>query len=361
MIRAGVWFVLMMVAWPVWAQGSIVEEIRDILRNHALDPPSEELLASLNQTDMAGLLVQIDPYARLFSPGEAGRVRQHSWIGIGAGLAQRDGQVVLHVYRGGGADRAGIADRSRLLAIDGQPVAGLDLDSIAARLRGEPGSQVRLQVGAPQGDGKIYVVRREVFTPLDVELVPPGTQQVVRIRDFSAGMTRPAMRATLEFLKHTAEQAALPLIIDLRDAPGGDLYEAFDLAGIFVTAGMPLGTIRGREGHIMEIRAPAGPKYSMPIILLIGPETASSAEIFAGILHRHARARLVGQTTYGKCSSQTDAVLSDGSVLRYTNKEVLFFDGDTCSGVGLVPDVQVGDDEFDLLPRLVERARAVFP
>ena len=106
----------------------------------------------------------------------------------------------------------------------------------------------------------------------------------------------------------------------------------------------------------MEIRAPQGKTYSMPLTLLVGPDTASAAEIFAGILRRHERGLLVGQTTYGKCASQTDARLSDGSVLRYTNREVLFPDGDTCTGKGLTPDLAVSDEEMDMLSRLVERA-----
>ncbi len=341
-----------------------LEAIRDILRRHLLDPPDEAALAGLSEDDLQGRLRDIDPYARIISGGEYRTPlgAADSWIGIGAGLAMRAGGPVLHVYRGGGAERAGVPDRVRLLEIDGASVRGQDAETIASGLRGEAGSTVRLRVALPGGGEKSFTVRREAFSPLDVELVPPGNQRVVRVRDFAGGLTRPAMRATLDFLaRTTTSDPSAPLIIDLRDAPGGDLYEAFDLAGLFLPAGTLLGTIRGRDGYALEIRAPGGDKYSMPLTLLIGPETASSAEIFAGILRQHERARLVGQTTYGKCSSQTDARLSDGSVLRYTNREVLFPRGDTCTGSGLTPDLAVGDDELDMLQRLVERARALSP
>ncbi len=341
-----------------------LEAIRDILRRHLLSPPDEAALAGLTDENLPLRLREIDPHARFFSAKEyrAPAGGADAWIGIGAALAMRGGNAVLHVYRDGGAERAKVPDRSRLLAIDGESVRGQDAETIAARLRGEAGTSVRLRVVPPDGGEKSFTVWREAFTPLDVELVPPGTQRVVRIRDFARGLTRPAMRATLEFLAKTVSaNDTAPVIIDLRDAPGGDLYEAFDLAGLFVPPGTVLGAIRGRDGYVMEIRSPGGIKYSMPLMLLVGPETASSAEIFAGILRRHDRARLVGQTTYGKCSSQTDARLSDGSVLRYTNREVLFPGGDTCSGAGLVPDLAVTDDELDMLPRLVERARAFVP
>jgi carboxyl-terminal processing protease len=339
-----------------------LEAIRDILRRHLLNPPDEAALAGLSEGDLQGGLRGIDPYARIIAGSEyRAPVGEGSWIGIGAGLAMREGVPVLHVYRGGGAERAGVPDRVRLLEIDGASVRGLDAEAIASRLRGEEGSTVRLRVALPGGGEKPFTVRREAFSPLDVELVPPGSQRVVRVRDFAGGLTRPAMRATLDFLARTtgADQSA-PLIIDLRDAPGGDLYEAFDLAGLFLPAGTLLGTIRGRDGYVMEIRSPGGDKYPMPITLLVGPETASSAEIFAGILRQHGRARLVGQTTYGKCSSQTDARLSDGSVLRYTNREVMFPRGDTCTGQGLTPDLAVGDDELDMLSRLVKRAQSLY-
>ena len=338
-----------------------LDAIRDILRRHLLNPPDEAALAALSDEDLPGKLRDIDPYARIFPAGEyrAPLAGGNSWVGIGAGLALRGEAPVLHIYKGGGADRAGVPDRSRLLEIDGKPVAGLDAEAIALRLKGQEGSTVRLGVALPGGGEESFTVRREAFSPLDVELIPPGTQRVVRIREFAGGLTRPALRATLDFMSGQDSAAkATRVIIDLRDAPGGDLYEAFDLAGLFLPPGTHLGTIRGRDGYAMEIHAPHGDKYSMPLTLLVGPETASAAEIFAGILRRHERALLVGQTTYGKCASQTDARLSDGSVLRYTNKEVLFPGGGTCTGTGLTPDLAVGDEELDMLPRLVERAQS---
>ncbi len=359
-LAAAVFLAVVIAAQSLYA--APLEAIRDILRRHLLNPPDEAALAALSNEDLPGRLRDIDPYARIFPAGEyrAPLAGGSSWVGIGAGLALRGDVPILHVYKGGGAEQAGVPDRSRLLDIDGRPVAGLDAETIASRLRGEEGSAVRLGVAPPGGESTNFTVVREAFSPLDVELIPPGTQRVVRIREFAGGLTRPALRATLEFVSGLAPvDGKARVIIDLRDAPGGDLYEAFDLAGLFLPAGTPLGTIRGRDGYAMEIHAPQGDKFSMPLTLLVGPETASAAEIFAGILRRYERALLVGQTTYGKCASQTDARLSDGSVLRYTNREVLFPGGDTCTGTGLTPDLAVGDDELDLLPRLVELAQSL--
>lgn len=338
------------------AQAAPLEEIRRILLADALVPPTQADLQGLDEAGLPAFLERLDPYARYFPAGEyqAPAMGRAARIGIGAELVERDGGIFLSVYRGGAADKAGVPDRSRLLAVDGQTVAGLDGEAVASLLRGAQDTSVRLTLGRSSGESFDADIVREAFKPLDVEPVPPGDRQVLRIREFVAGMTRPALQATLEFLARQGATRDGLLIIDLRDAGGGDLYEAFDTAGMFLSPGTLLGSIQGRGEEVRQVRASSGEKYVMPVALIVGPDTASSAEIFAGALHRHGRAVLVGQPTYGKCSSQTDARLSDGSVLRYTNGDVLLPDGRSCSGAGLAPDRAVSEAELLDLARLVE-------
>lgn len=348
---------LLLLCWSTGVGAAPLDEICQILRTQALYPPAEELLATMTNDNFQDVLRQIDPYARVFSTQAYTPQESTSWIGIGAALAMRGDQAVLHTYHGGGADLAGVPDRSRLLAIDDQPIHGQNAEEIATQLRGKPGTSVRLRLTIPSGVEQTFVVRREIFAPLNVELVDAAQKRVVRVHDFTAGLTRSAMRATLEFLAR--QNADATLIVDLRDSPGGDLYEAFDLAGLFLPAGTLLGTIADRHGSVLDIRSPSGAKYSNPMLLLIGPETASAAEIFAGIVRHYDRAHLVGQPSYGKCSSQTDTHLSDGSVLRFTNKKVLLPDGNSCQGTGLSPDLAVSDTDIDLLSQLVEQAQTL--
>ncbi|NLV23640.1 MAG: carboxyl-terminal protease [Deltaproteobacteria bacterium] len=349
------------------ATAAPVEEIVQILRSRALDPPPESVLQTLTESNLAEGLRQIDPYARYFRPEEyrSPLSGYESWVGIGAELVPQGQNVLLSLYYGGAAEGAGIADRSRLVAIDGEKIAGWDLHRVAARLRGEAGSVIRLTLAAPGGRQETFSVTREPFRPLDVEMVPPGDLKVLRIRDFIGGLTRSALLATVDFVAATAKEGkdffSEHLIIDLRESSGGDLYEALDTAGLFLPAGTALATLRRSGGEKRSFFAPGQEKLEMPLVFLVGPDTASAAEILAGVLRYHGRARLVGQRTYGKCTSQTDQVLSDGSILRYTNSEILFPDGTSCSGVGLVPEVVVSDQDLNLLSRLAERALGLPP
>lgn len=342
----------------------IVDEVRARLREQLAQPPSEAALAALSRDDLALGMMALDPHARLIPAAEyrPPLLGPEAWTGIGASLVFQAGEVLLDVYRGGPADRVGVPSRSRLLTIDGSAVKGLAPAEIAARLRGKPDTEVVLGLSSPQGQPLRAHVRRESFRPLDVEVVEPDDQRVLRLREFTAGLTRTAFLATIEFLQRdTAGQRDAPMVIDLRDAVGGDLYEAFDLAALFLPQGAALGEQRMRGGEVRAMTAPGGTKLTMPLVLLVGPDTASAAEVFAGALQHHRRARLIGQKTYGKCSSQTDVVLSDGSVLRLTNREILLPDGRSCSGTGLAPDVIVSDAVFADLARLLEQARPQRP
>jgi carboxyl-terminal processing protease len=160
---------------------------------------------------------------------------------------------------------------------------------------------------------------------------------VLRIRDFIAGQTRSALKASIDFI----DLQESPLVIDLRESGGGDLFEALDCAGLFVSQGKSLGGLITRESGKSMVFSPPGDKVSMPVVLLVGPDTASAAEVFAAALHSNDRAILVGRPTFGKCLTQTEVTLSDGSVLRITNGRILLPEGIKCSAEGLVPDVHI--------------------
>lgn len=343
---------------PGLARAVPLEEIRQLLRHNALVVPDESLLAALTEDNLAEALLQIDPYARFFTAAEyrSPLLGPAAWIGIGADLAVSAGEIFLAVYAGGAADLAGLPDRSKLVAIDGRSTAGVPVATVAESLKGVEGTVVTLLVEGIDGRRSSFQVTRSTFTPLAVEPVALGTRRVLRIRQFVGGVTRSALLATLDFYAGREAGPAETLIIDLRDAGGGDLYEAFDLAGVFLSPGTSLGLVTGHDGVRRGLKSPEGKKITMPLALLVGPDTASAAEIFAGILQQHGRARLVGRRTYGKCSSQTDGRLSDGSVLRYTNREVLLPDGQSCSRVGLQPDGQVTDVVFREIALLVAAA-----
>ena len=91
------------------------------------------------------------------------------------------------------------------------------------------------------------------------------------------------------------------LVLDLRHNAGGDFDRMRRVASLFT--GPREGAIRllGRDGAT-EVALPVPLRVLAPAALdvLIGPGTASSAEVLAALLRRHAGARLIGAPSRGK-------------------------------------------------------------
>jgi carboxyl-terminal processing protease len=317
-------------------------EVREALARHAVSRPSPGALAALDAVDLQSQLRAIDPYARLMDATDHARERAGSLdaVGIGAALGRWNGHYVLTPYADGPLAAAGVQSPVRLRRVDGVEVTALPLPDVASRLRGEAGSAVQLDVEDP-GQRRVVRLLRQPFRASAVEPVTVGGRRVVRVRDFAARTTRTHLAVALRDVVAQGDA----VVVDLRESPGGDLFEALDAAALFVPPGAVLASTRDAEGAVKVYESPPGKKLRPPsLVLWVGPGTASAAEIFAGILQRHGLARLVGTRTFGKCSTQTDVALSDGSVLRLTNREVLLPKGSGCSGSGLSPDVAVEGD-----------------
>ncbi|AGA34172.1 Carboxyl-terminal protease [Thioalkalivibrio nitratireducens DSM 14787] len=325
-------------------------EIREILGRELLPEPDAAVLEALAFDDLRGDLRQLDPYADWFPAPGTGDMP--AGAGIAAELEVDPDGTWLLPRQGGPLAQAGFRDRVQLLAVGGRSVSGLDAVQVAGLVRGEPGSRVRLLLVRP-GEPLRYDVTllREHARLLDVERWDVGGTTVLRITDFAAGRTRTALAATLERLPGGDD----PVVIDLRYAGGGDLYEAIDMAGMLLEPGTELCSVRGRGETAATYHATRGSPNGPPLFLLVGPATASAAEVFAGILQFHRRARLAGQPTFGKCQAQTERRLSDGSLLRFTNREVHFPDHSTCTGAGLVPDLPVSQEVLPNLERTLRR------
>ena len=110
------------------------------------------------------------------------------------------------------------------------------------------------------------------------------------------------------------------LVLDLRGNPGGLVTEAADVADLFLDPGLRISALRGRTSRFTREYTSADAQLwpSLPVVVIVDQSTASSAELIAGALQEHGRARVVGTRTFGKGVIQTTFPLDAGGALKLT-------------------------------------------
>jgi carboxyl-terminal processing protease len=141
------------------------------------------------------------------------------------------------------------------------------------------------------------------------------------------------------------------LTIDLRDNSGGNFDQALRLAGLFLPAGAPLTVYEDRQGRTPLYATEKHVPRQERLTLLINATSASSAELFAGVLHWYHRAELVGTPTAGKRTIQQVVRLDHTHLLFLTTGRFLAPDGLPLAVHGLTPDrAFAGEDIAQLMP-----------
>ncbi len=286
---------------------------------------------------------------------------QGNFQGIGARLAPDAlGARIVVVFEDSPANRAGIKANDTVVSVDGISMAGKTTDEVANKIRGPQNTSVTLQIiRAGQAQPlSIKVTRAKIVTPTVEGRVLPETKiGYVLVTQFA----QPTEEQFLEQVLKLEKQGIKGLVIDLRGNPGGLLNTASDMLSSFVSDKLVV-SMKEREKTTQE-RTNSGQvrKWPYPIVCLINEESASAAEIFAGVLRDYGKATLVGEHTYGKASVQNVFQLRDNASVKITIARYFLpttpdisrkvdEDGTYISG-GLHPDVEVKvDPDIEMAP-----------
>ena len=324
-------------------QGRRFAEVARIVSERYIEPVEKERLF---EAAMDGLFATLDENSRYIPPQSyqniTGRLDQR-FAGIGVELSVSDIShevVVLSPVYGGPAWEAGIVPGDQIIAINGQGMHGEAAADVAARLRGEEGSRLRLLVGSPHGVETLGAGEREL--ELTRRLVTlESVRGDRRLADgrwewWLEGEAGLAYLRITQFGEQTEEEVTAVLneiaanrslrgiILDLRGNAGGLLEAAVAVCDLFLDEGVIVTTLDHRRAAPAEHRnaSPGAMLPSTPMVVLIDSFTASAAEIVAACLQDKKRAVLVGTRSYGKGSVQSlmPLALGRGSI-RLTTAE----------------------------------------
>lgn len=270
-----------------------------------------------------------------------------SFEGIGATVrVNEDNKLeIVRPFSAQPADKAGVKAGDIVIAVDGRSIEGFSVYEAVAVIRGPAETKVKLTI-VRAGDPKpfdITVTRAKITIPIVQSKMLEGNIAYVSLFDFST-LATDQLNGEIQTL---LAQKPKGLILDLRDNPGGYLQQAIQVADIFLDAGV-IATEKDKNGDGETFRSgPKGIAQDIPLVVLVNGGSASASEIVAGALQDRGRAKLIGETTFGKGSVQLPHSLSDGSELRVTVAHWFTPNGRQIHGKGLTPDVVVALTEDD--------------
>ena len=150
--------------------------------------------------------------------------------------------------------------------------------------------------------------------------------------------------------KASCTRARAGSCFDLRANGGGLVEEARLIASLFIAHGTIVST-RGRTQPSETITATGDPiAPTIPMVVLVDHNTASSSEIVTAALQDHSRATVVGTHTFGKGVFQEEEPLSNGGALDITVGEYFTPNGRNLGGggvkqgAGITPEVPLASN-----------------
>ena len=340
---------LVLEAWSLVNEGYLkpqkLDEIRwRTLRQRALEKPITTSFQAYAAIDAMFIRLD-DPYTRLIRPEDYKNLKSSNLggeingVGLQLGSRDEDGQiVVISTLEGSPADDAGITSGTILLKVNNESPKALGLEGTAAKLRGESGSQVLIEIQEPTNEEakEITLERRSVdLRPVRTKRLRNESHTVgyLRITQFSEVVPAQIKEALQELSQKDIEG----LILDLRNNSGGLVSSGLAVADAFISE-KPIVETKNRSGINDPISSNRDTLYDGPMVTLVNKGTASASEILAGALQDNHRSELIGSKTFGKGIIQSLTNLSDGSGIAITVASYLTPSGRDIQNQGIEPD-----------------------
>ncbi|MYD90985.1 MAG: PDZ domain-containing protein [Caldilineaceae bacterium SB0662_bin_9] len=330
---------------------AVLREALDFLEEEYIgEVPAEDVL---NQAAIDGVLAELgDRYSVLVRPDGVLPVPEEfdlEGIGIGARLEwlpDRKRLLVTQTFEGLPAADAGLRAGDLVVSVDGEPVSWMGREAVFASLRAPVGTEVRIGYRRDEEAFDAAITLREVAIPTVDHEVLGAASNIGYVRMHSIGEFGAAGLAVV--LTDLMDFGVEAMILDLRGTAGGSTEAAVRVAGL-LTGPRLVAIGEHTDGARMELKAEGAASLpsGMPLAVLVDRFSAGASELVAGAIQDHGIGLLIGETTYGNGSGQTDFVLGDGSRLRVSDHLWHTPNGWEIHGQGLIPDVPMTNEDAD--------------
>ncbi len=325
-------------------------DVFERIRAEYVEPVNDR---ELIENAINGMLTGLDPHSSYMN-AKAFRDMQvqtrGEFGGLGLEVTAENGLIkVVSPIDDTPAAKAGMKAGDLITMLDGQTVQGLTLAEAVDKMRGPPGSNIKLTLKREGIDTPVEVsMAREV---IHIQVVrshmEAGDIGYVRLTSFNE-QTDPGLRKAVSDLKAKAGGTLKGLILDLRNNPGGLLDQAVSVSDDFLEQGEIVSTRARHTQDSQRWNAKTGDiAQGVPLVVMINGGSASASEIVAGALQDQRRAVVLGTRSFGKGSVQTVMPLPGNGAMRLTTARYYTPSGRSIQGLGITPDVEVASSRTE--------------
>ncbi len=295
---------------------------------------------------LRGMLQSLDPHSQFMDAESFQAMKEDTagkFGGLGITIGVKDGLLtVIAPMEDTPAFRAGLWSGDKITEINGDSTEGLALEDAVKKLRGDPGTTVKIKIFRPKTQlMKEFELERAIINVPSIKdtRVLDGDIGYVRMLQFGEDTSADLQKA-LDELEGSKVRA---LVLDLRSSGGGLLTAAVEVAQKFLDRGDLIVFTRGRDNRMeRSYRARARQVFpAVPMVVLINGYSASASEIVAGALQDNRRAVLVGEKSFGKGSVQSVLPQEAGTAIRLTTAKYYTPSERVIHDNGIEPDVVV--------------------
>ena len=327
-----------------------LSDIMNIIKENHVGAEKDPTNTTLMQGALKGMMESLDdPHSNYFTKEELESFKEDiegKYAGVGMVIQKKADEplVVVSPIEDTPAYLAGIRAKDKIIAIDGESTYKLTSEQSVKKLKGEPGTSVKLTVYREEAkETKDVELKRSIIQLKYVKSKMIGKDiGYLRLTQFGEDVYKD-VRKDLEGL---IKKGAKGIILDLRSNPGGSLGQAVKISSMFIPEGKIVST-KGKTGE-EEIAYREGKYFGdFPLIVLINEGSASASEIVSGAIKDYKRGTLIGEKSFGKGSVQTLLPLPDGDGIKITIAKYYTPSGVSIHGKGIEPDILVEEkDDF---------------
>lgn len=330
------------------------------LINDVIEIVKRDYVDAKNDTDLAesaanGIMSSLDPHSSYLNANSFKEMQVQTkgeFGGVGIEITSELSVIkVVSAIEDTPAFNVGVKSGDYIVKVDGENIYGLSLQDVVKKLRGKPGTKVKVTILRSGEKAPIEkVITREIIKVRAVRAEVFNDVFYVKINTFSQ-QAYSGLEKELEKVKSKILNKEIKgIVLDLRGNPGGLLDQAIRVSEVFLNKGKVIVSIKGRniKEKIYQDEEDEKLTANLPVAVLINEGSASASEIVAGALQDNDRAIIMGSKSFGKGSVQTIIPLSDNKgAVRLTTSLYYTPSGKSIQAHGIEPNIELIDAKIE--------------